>query len=486
MSWRPSTARALAAAVASALLLGGVALLLALVRYPAYTAEVQLRVLPDPTLYSDDANGSAPAPDEYLTPEVLTLGSTELAGTVGAAVGRPDDVTLDATQVGITDVVQLTVRSSSEETALQAAQALPRVYGEQRRAALSERVESAQADVQQQLDAVSAEVFDLAGSTGVIAVAQREALTAEYARLLRLASALQLAEDAAGRLVSVVLPVDASRVEQVVQPLRDAALGALLGAVLGLSTGLVLARTRPRLETVEDLLEVAPGTALPTIPHLRGDSLLRRAGEVASPHVSALAGSDGSFGRPAPVVVVGPVEGVGASTTAVGLAVASAARWPTTLLAPGDGRDSAAAGLLDPAGADVPGGDAPREGLATVVDDLCYRAPTSEADVHRALLDARRAGPPGGDALVVDAPPLSRSPLALDLARGGAHVLLVGAVGRTTAAELHVAARAVERVGGTVTGVVLCTPSARPWGLPDGLRPRRARRGSADGGRAAR
>lgn len=462
-----STARALALTLLGALLFGGAAALLALRDYPTYEARAQVRLLNDPQIGDElVTGGGTDQAASFVSTELVTINSSDLRAVAEREVGHA--FSASALQVGTSSVVELTTRST-ERSVVGDSQSLLDAYVAQRRAALIVRITSVGAEVDSQLKAASNAIIALQQQDTVTSQIQQAALTQEFTRLNEQRNTLGVAQGAAGRLVQVVTTAASGGARQVISPARDGALGAVAGAVLGLGTALALGRLRSRVRGLEDLLDTAPEVALPTMPRLSGRSLTLQAGGATSAYVSALTPPGSDFARP-PLVVLAPTTGCGATLMAVGLAVASARRGPTLLLSAGDALDGAAARLL---GVDLEAPPPATSGRKTTYDDLLYVAavdgsgPDAIAQLeHRVasgvLADAVRSGA----AVVVDAPALSTSSAGLELARQAGQVLLVGGVEHTTPGELEAASRAVQRVGATLTGVVLNTPGGRgllPW-----------------------
>lgn len=463
---RTGVVRALVASLLGALLLGAVGLLLALRNYPLYEATMQIRVEPDPVVGAEGRLISEDDLDSFLAGELVVLNGPELRTSLGELLPPDVEVSVRTEQLGSTTVVEIAATADTPAAARQGADAVAARYAGWRREDLLERIASVRAQVDAQLARANARINELAGQTGVTSDVQRAALTAEYTRLIEQRNELQLAADGSSRLVSVVKPPDVGGVTQLVSPARDAALGALLGGVLGLTAALGLSRWRGRVTGLDDLLELAPALALPTLPLLSGKRVAERAGNAAAAHVSTLTPSTGGFAQPA-LVVLAPQPRAGATFTAVALAVAAARRGPTVLLAAGDAVDGAAARLLGITPADLERAS-PGKPIDTAYEGLTYvpgahgTGAEALAELEQRVVDdllATVSRP--GVSVVVDAPALSVSSAALDLARRGGQALLVGGVDRTRAADLDVAATAVRRVGATVAGVVLSTPPGR-------------------------
>lgn len=462
---RAAVLRAALLTLLGAVLLGTLNLLLALRDYPTYEATLQMRIEPDPAVGAEVARAEIDQAT-FLASELVVLNGPEIRDSLQDQLPREVDVSVRTEQIGSTAVVVVSATAPTVADARAGADAIAARYAGRRKEDLLRRIDSVGDEVERQLLATSAQIDELAGQTGVTSDIQRSALAAEYSRLIELQRNLQLAADASRRLVTVVKPSDIGGVSQLVSPVRDAAVGAVTGAVLGLGAALALARWRRRVTGLDDLLELAPELALPTLPQLRGWDRTAQAGAAAAAHVSSLTPPGGAFGEPA-IVVVAPHPGAGATFTAVALAIASARRRPTILLAAGDAFDSGAAELLylDPDEiADVPAGTP----IPTEYQGLSYVAavkgtgPDSLADLEARIADgllASVARP--GVSVVVDAPPLSHSAAGLDLGREAGSSVLVGGVERTRAADLDAAAAAMRRAGALLTGVVLSSPPRR-------------------------
>lgn len=471
---RTTLLRALVFALLGAVLLGLVAYLLALRNYPTYQATLQMRIEPDPVVGAE-AGRSEVDPATFLASELVVLNGSELRASLDELLPEQVDVAVRTEQVGSTSVVVVAATAPTEDEAQAGADAVAARYAGRRKADLLRRITSVQTEVERQVSATSAQIEELAGGEGVTSEIQRTALTQEFSRLIELQRNLQLASDASGRLVTVVKPTDVGGVPQLVRPARNAAVGAVVGAVLGLTGALALARFRRRITGLDELLELTPELALPTLHRVHGRHLAQQAGGAAASHVSALTPAGGHFAEPA-LVVLAPRPGAGATFCAVGLAVASARRRPTVLVAAGDALDAGAARMLGldaavlaehPAGTPIP----------TAHQGLSYLRPVEgtgagpladlEERIASGLLGSTSRT---GVSVVVDAPALSHSSAGLDMAREAGQALLVGGVERTRATELEAAATALRRVGSRVAGIVLSTP---PRGL---LRRWRARR----------
>lgn len=453
---RLSTMRAVALTMLGALLLGLLGALYALRDYPTYSATLQMRIFPDPSFGEEDPSANVPA-EEFLAGELLLLNDDAPTG----AAPNADEGSVSVTQIGSTNVLQVVALADTREGAVAGADAVVEEYADGRQESLQGRVTAVGRAVQAQLASTTQRIGALAGDEGVTAGVNRDALTGEYTRLLGIQSSLRIASAGSERLVQVVREASVPASTQVVDPVRSGVLFGVLGAVLGLGTALAMSRWRRWVTGLDDVLELAPDLALPTIPHLAGPARAAHLGQAVGTHVSALTGSGGVFGQP-PLVVVAPTQGAGCTTTAVGLAVASARRGPTILVAMADALDGAAARML---AVRDPGSTPDAHGASTAVAGLTYLAPVDghgpaalialEGVTGGRSLDALRRE---GVSVVIDAPALSRSPVALDLARNGGQVLLVGGVEHTTSAELQAAAASLRHVGARLVGVVLSTP----------------------------
>jgi hypothetical protein len=462
---RATVLRAAFLTLVGALLVGTVSALAALQDYPTYQATLQMRIEPDPVVGAEVARSEVDQ-ETFLASELVVLNGPEIRNSLNDLLPDEVDVSVRTDQIGSTAVVVVSATAPTEAQAREGADAIAARYAGRRKQDLLRRITSVQAEVDRQLAATSSAIDALAGQTGVTSDIQRSALAGEYSRLIELQRNLQLAADASRRLVTVVKPSDIGGVDQLVSPARNGVLGALTGGVLGLGAALALSRWRRRVTGLDDLLELAPDVALPTLPPLNGRQRTTRAGAAAASHVSSLTPVGGTFGDP-PIVVLAPRPGAGATFTAVALAVASARRRPTLLLAAGDALDGGAAALLnldaaavaaEPAGTSLP---TSHQGLSYVAA-VKGTGPAALADLETRIAEGLLTSiVRPGVSVVVDAPALSHSAAGLDLARQAGAVVLVGGVERTRAAELDAAAAAVRRVGASLAGLVLSNPPRR-------------------------
>lgn len=464
-----TTATTLFLSLGGAVAVGAPAYALAARNFPLYESVAEVRLLGDPQIGDEAVVGDSKDAATFVSTELVALNSDDLETVVRQQQGG-SDLQVEAVQVGTSNVVQLTTRSS--RAGLVGTTAVLRRYSEVRRTALLGRIRTARELVDAQFTSTTQALASVGAGQGPTQQVQRAALETELSRLLQQRNTLDLAAASVERLVQVVS--GGSQVRQAVQPVRDAALAGLVGAVLGLGAALALLRLRPRVRGLQDLVALSPEVALPTLPWLPRDERPARAGVAAAPYTAALAARGQRFGTP-PLAVLAPTAGSGATTVAVGLAIASGRRRPTVLLAAGDVLDAAAARMLEVDLSMPPGQDGAR---ATGYPGVRYRVVVEGTGMHAA---ARLEGAPVVDlladlaaadlAVVIDCPPLADSPAGLELARRAGRVLLVGGADRSTAAELEAAARSVRRVGATLAGLVL---SMSDW-LPH-LRRRRSRR----------
>jgi hypothetical protein len=198
---------------------------------PGPSASAQVAVAPDPPLPGQQLDASQP--DRFVQQEALVLSGEQLRDAVRRELGDGSDAVVTATQVGTTDVIELSVTAETGARARSAAETVVRLYQQQRRQQLQARVDAAVKVVEQQVAAL--------GSDALF-----QASPAEYDRLVALRNQLALtpvlADDVA-TLVQSPLVTQPSRSSSTV---RGGVTGAVLGAVLGLVAALLLSRSAAR------------------------------------------------------------------------------------------------------------------------------------------------------------------------------------------------------------------------------------------------
>ncbi|MGY1727104.1 hypothetical protein ACI79J_09020 [Geodermatophilus sp. SYSU D01062] len=233
-----SQRRGLALALIGALLGGLIGLVVALGNPETPTAVTRVSFVQDPTLPGEQASTSPDAIDRFIQTQILILTGPDIRDTVADALGLGDELTLTAQQVGATDVVELQVQAGTEDAARDASTAVIEQYDQQRRAAVTARVDAL-------LAGVEAEIGDLEGRLGSDDDSALASATAtEYSRLLASRSQLVLLQSGDQAYTQVVGSPRATSVGGAGAVVQATLIGLLLGAVVGIALALILQRVR--------------------------------------------------------------------------------------------------------------------------------------------------------------------------------------------------------------------------------------------------
>lgn len=468
---------------------------------PSYGSLAILTLRPDSSIGTTTASGSpdssAPDATSFVQGELILLNGTPLKLDVQRQLKLMSTPAISATQIGTTFSVNVTASAPTQEQAQAVASSTIATYTRGRTGRLSAAISSAQGSVDQQLtQAVASLIPSSTAGAGSVAASQNPALQAEYQRLLQLASALRFSATQVGQVVQVVQPPTAQGPTS--SRTRTAFLGALVGAVFAI--GLVLARRASvrTVQTAEDLAEMSVPLLLPVVPRLS-------AGAAASGRdrslrlLSARVGS-GESTSPGAIVVTGATAGGGTSLVAAALAGYLAERGPVLLvLAARESRADAARvgtklgtpGINDLTG---PVEEASLRSLAVPSSLAGVQVLTSGSEAPDAPQRLRRAVNAGllevalatGATVVVDAPALTSSTVALDLGRrAGRGVVLVVGSGVARPEDVAAAIEIFDATAVELEGVVLNRPRRRRFSLSSPVSwpsPRAASQQAAPGG----
>lgn len=197
---------------------------------PLGVARIEVR--PDPALTGDLE--VTPDLDDFVQAELLVLAGDDLGATVMQSMGLSKPLEITATQVGTTNVVEVTVGAATEGRAVDGAQVLIDAYRQRREQDLGDRVDATRSVVERQLDRLG----------------RSSRTEAEYARLLGLRNQLQLIAESDQGQVRVVQRPRAADQSLWVNGLRAAVIGLVLGALLGLLVALLRNRWTPSSASV--------------------------------------------------------------------------------------------------------------------------------------------------------------------------------------------------------------------------------------------
>jgi Mrp family chromosome partitioning ATPase len=397
--------------------------------------------------------------DRYVQTELYAFTSRDLLDEVGGKAHVAGTPNISATQLASTDVIRVTAEADTPATAVALADTAVDVYMKLRLAASNAKAGQTLTTLTGEIDQTRQQMDQL--GYGNVDSAMRSALDARLSRLVEQQDQVQLDASGEAATVQVVTSAAAEGGVPASSPLSSALLGGLLGALAGVGVAILLSRSDGRVEGPGDLRDIVPPKTIVEIPKARRD----RRGLASGPPSRAvrepsdrpgqrpvvpqlrrlsygLARVTATFGQP--VLVVGDTTGAGASFVATELALNAARKGPTILVAAGDvldGRISMTFGIPTV----YYGGMATAARGQRPVDELQALLRPTSVDQLEVLVE----GPRGDDglerleeaaamhglgktlallnaAVVIDAPPLNESTLALDLAEdAGAAVFVV-------------------------------------------------------------
>ena len=486
-------------------------------RPTTYTATSALSVLPDPTLSTaqqSGTNNSTPTQDAtaFIQSELVTLNSAQLADGVQRTLRLSSTPDVASTQVGQTYVVQITANEPTRAEAVSVATATGNAYRAIRVGQLTNEVQTQLASTNAQLSTVSASLSSSTSrNTGALTPSQ-SAIQTEYERLLSVRSSLSATLSSVGTVVRVLTPARISTAS-LSTTAKSALGGAVAGALLGLLLLIVVRRASPRIRSVSDLAALDVPVLLPVLTEPTGPGVLRQRQWRTSK--TRLLAARFAATQPAcalPLVVVGATPSAGSAGVAAALAASLVDRGPVLLMSdavPGaeplrlraltdatahrsahsgahsydvyngyderngpDGYDPVTtyeAGVAHdvPEPADGIGTSDVRDvpGLQVVPTDVrgvfaaALSGPTTASErvfpAWREPVEMARQAAAAGWIVVVDAPPLSVSDLALECADGAGATMLVVGRGSSRPSEVLGAAELFDARGVELTGAVL-------------------------------
>ena len=324
------------------LLTAAFATLPALLDEPVYTssARVQIAALTDAGVF-DDQTAATLASDRAreLATEIEILQSSPMRSKVVAQL--PDPVPAFGAprveQVGLSEVVEITITADSPDTAADVANAYAEVYVEDRKArsvealvAKSDELRGQSAQASSELDAIAEQLADPAISPADVASIQlrQSSLIAQVQEFDRRADELSIEATLRGRATQVISPAELH-----LQPISDSAvraavLGLALGLLLGLTIAVIVDTVQDRLGSREDLAGVRPDVPLlAAVPHADFDSPVGGGGFAAQEAFRYLRTGLRIYGLNSTlrsVLITSAVGGEGKTTTATNLALVMA------------------------------------------------------------------------------------------------------------------------------------------------------------------
>lgn len=253
---------------------------------PVYrsTAQVRISALDQEGVFRDETAASLPSDRaQDLATEIEILRSTPMRAEVTARFPEDnlefDDP--DVTQVGFSEVVEITITAPEPATAADVANEYAEVYVEDRRersvealVAKSDELRAQSAKATTELDAIAQQLSDPAVAPNQVANLQlrQSALTSQIQEFNQRADELDVEAALRGRGTQIVSPAELELDPISASPVSSAVLGLTLGLLLGLTIAVVADTAQDKIGSREDLAGVRPDVpVLAAVPHAEGE-----------------------------------------------------------------------------------------------------------------------------------------------------------------------------------------------------------------------
>jgi uncharacterized protein involved in exopolysaccharide biosynthesis len=231
--------------VAASVLFGAVGWYWERAQPPSYTASALVRLAPDPVL----PDGTQPNPtdinDRFVQSELLSITADAAQVEVARRTGSSAKPSIKATQIGTTDVIEISATASDRAQAVLDADAAAATYVDRRTTAAVAAVARAKAVVEGQLAEVDSAIAalpvpaDPSAPVPNTSASRGTALADEYARLLSVDHQIATVDPTANPPATVVDPAAQRGAASNRSPARMAVIGALIGALLAIGVAVV-------------------------------------------------------------------------------------------------------------------------------------------------------------------------------------------------------------------------------------------------------
>jgi capsular exopolysaccharide synthesis family protein len=422
-----------------------------------------------------------------LQTEIRVLKSAPVAELVRERLGVAPGVS--AAAIPLTDLFQVSARSTDPESAAVIANAYARAYIDYRRTQAVDDLLAAGGEVRKQIDALQRQIDELSDQINTVArntpaqqtlLSRRDTLVSQQSILKQRLDQVQADASLRSGGAQLVTPAVASNIPVEPTPRRDAVLGGMVGLVLGLAIAFLFEHMDDTVKGKEDFDKATPGfPVLGMIPNVaswkrRDDAIVVSTMDPTSPAAEAyrtLRTSISFLGVDRPMrtlQVTSASAGDGKSTTLANLAVALARAGVKVIVVGCDLRRPRIHeffGLSNEVGfTSVLVGDVPLSRAIQVVPDesnlrLLASGPLppnpSELLSSQRTYEVLVALQAEADIVLLDCPPVLPVTDAAVLSSRVDATLLVASARKTTKRHLSRAVELLRQVGAPLVGAVL-------------------------------
>jgi succinoglycan biosynthesis transport protein ExoP len=435
---------------------------------PIYETEAQMLVEPRATasVFGQDPTLNAQSLERAIQTEIQVLEGQAVRRRVQEDLGLPSlPPEVRGSAVGSTDVVSVKVRSGDPEVAQRLADAYVDAYASVRREQAVASLEAAGAELQAKIDELQAQI-DAVGAS------QRGPLLTQQAAFKQRLDQLQIDAALTTGGTSVVKSAEEPTEPVEPQPVRTAALAAVLGLLVGLGAAFLLDYLDDSVRVPEDVEPLTDTPVLAVVPVQAPPD--HRPVALSEPHEFVVEiyrglrtnvqflGLDRTLRT---IQITSSLPGEGKTTTATNLAVVLAQAGHRTVLVDADLRKPRAHEVFrvpaTPGFTEALLGEPLDLVLAHVDDHLHVVAAgtvppnPSEMMSHRRVAELLAELAARYDYVIVDTAPILPIADALALSRSVDGVLLVAQANRVAQRELGEALERLDRVGAPLFGLVL-------------------------------
>jgi len=446
-------------------------------RSPEYASTASLQVTSDEETPFSRGDENVQGQMRSVLTDVEALKSSGMRALVVDRLGPEAEPfgDVEASLVGFSEVIRVTVKGPSPAAAADAANAYADVFVEERRREANEALVSQAAELRSRADSAQQEIAEidrqLATATDLSLrdrlALERTSLAAQAQEFSRRADQLDVEAALREGGIKVLSRAELESSPVGTSPLRAAVIAGVLGLLAGLAVAVALDIVQDRLSNRDELDAVAPDlSVLASVPHMADPSSPTAEGVEAYRYLATTIEFSRMRSPFRSVVVTSAVSEEGKTTTAVGLARAVAETDKRVVLVDADVRRT---GVHRELGLDN------RVGLTSVL--------TGQVDAADAVrfvepnLAVLTAGPPSAaanelvgsdgfaallrsladqcDLLVVDAPPVLPVADPLLVARSVDVVLLVSRLGVVRRREVRATLRRLRDAALPVVGIVV-------------------------------